>query len=166
MGGRRGPSRADPDRWDWEEVRARCARVARTLMGEHPEADDVAQEAALRAWRQRSTCRTPDEPGPWLRQIARNEAMRRFARTADPSAETADQEAEDPDAWTAERSLTRISVQTALDRLTAQDAQLLRLRYEEDLTQPAIAAHLGLPEGTVKVRLHRLRNRLRDDLAA
>ena len=35
------------------------------------------------------------------------------------------------------------------------------MRYEEDLTQAAIAAKLGIPEGTVKVRLHRARNKLR-----
>ncbi len=35
------------------------------------------------------------------------------------------------------------------------------MRYEEDLTQPAIAARLGIPEGTVKVQLHRARLKLR-----
>ena len=35
------------------------------------------------------------------------------------------------------------------------------MRYEEDLTQPAIAARLGIPEGTVKVQLHRARVKLR-----
>ncbi len=35
------------------------------------------------------------------------------------------------------------------------------LRYGEDLTQQAIARRLGLPDGTVKVRLHRLRHKLR-----
>jgi RNA polymerase sigma-70 factor (ECF subfamily) len=35
------------------------------------------------------------------------------------------------------------------------------LRYGEDLTQSAIARRLGIPEGTVKVRLHRARDKLR-----
>ena len=35
------------------------------------------------------------------------------------------------------------------------------MRYEDDLTQAAIARSLDLPEGTVKVRLHRARNKLR-----
>jgi RNA polymerase sigma factor (sigma-70 family) len=42
-----------------------------------------------------------------------------------------------------------------------RDRQLLMLRYGEDLTQQAIARRLGLPDGTVKVRLHRLRHKLR-----
>jgi RNA polymerase sigma-70 factor (ECF subfamily) len=37
----------------------------------------------------------------------------------------------------------------------------MRLRYVEDLTQGQVAARLGVPEGTVKVRLHRARARLR-----
>ena len=35
------------------------------------------------------------------------------------------------------------------------------MRYTEDLTQAAIAEKLGIPEGTVKVRLHRARARLK-----
>jgi RNA polymerase sigma-70 factor (ECF subfamily) len=35
------------------------------------------------------------------------------------------------------------------------------MKYQEDLTQGMIARRLGIPEGTVKVRLHRARNKLR-----
>jgi RNA polymerase sigma-70 factor (ECF subfamily) len=43
---------------------------------------------------------------------------------------------------------------------------VLHLRYAEDLTQIEVARRLGLPEGTVKVRLHRARGRLRRALEA
>ena len=49
----------------------------------------------------------------------------------------------------------------ALSVLGPEDRALLRLRYEEDLTQGQVAERLGIPEGTVKVRLHRVRARLR-----
>ena len=49
----------------------------------------------------------------------------------------------------------------ALDALSDRDRQLLEMRYEEDLTQATIATRLGIPEGTVKVRLHRARAKLR-----
>lgn len=49
----------------------------------------------------------------------------------------------------------------AIASLDERDRQLLMLRYGEDLTQQAIARRLGLPDGTVKVRLHRLRHKLR-----
>ena len=45
--------------------------------------------------------------------------------------------------------------------LVRDERRLVDLRYEADLANPAIAQVLGLPEGTVKVRLHRIRNRLR-----
>ena len=54
-------------------------------------------------------------------------------------------------------TVERADVHAALERLNERDRQLIRLRYEEDLTQTAIASRLGMPEGTVKVRLHRVR---------
>lgn len=52
-------------------------------------------------------------------------------------------------------------LQAALADLSERDRRLLEMRYEEDLTQKMIARRLGIPEGTVKVRLHRARNKLR-----
>lgn len=49
----------------------------------------------------------------------------------------------------------------ALDRMSERDREILELRYAKDLTHPAIANKLGIPEGTVKVRLHRARQKLR-----
>lgn len=49
----------------------------------------------------------------------------------------------------------------ALERMSERDREILELRYEEDLTHPVIARRLGIPEGTVKVRLHRAREKLR-----
>ena len=49
----------------------------------------------------------------------------------------------------------------ALDLLGERDRRLLEMKYEEDLTQGMIARRLGIPEGTVKVRLHRAREKLR-----
>ena len=40
----------------------------------------------------------------------------------------------------------------------------MRLRYDEELTQEGIARRLGIPLGTVKVRLHRVRAKLRREI--
>jgi RNA polymerase sigma factor (sigma-70 family) len=45
--------------------------------------------------------------------------------------------------------------------LPPRDAELVRLRYVEDLQYSVIAERLDLPLGTVKIRLHRLHKRLR-----
>jgi len=59
-------------------------------------------------------------------------------------------------------TLDAVLVADLLSSLGERDRELLVLRYLEDQTQPQIAARLGMPEGTVKVRLHRLRRRLQE----
>jgi RNA polymerase sigma-70 factor, ECF subfamily len=124
------------------------------------EAEDIAQDALLRAWRRRSTLRDSDRRNQWLATIVRNEAFRQHARfRPDPTSSIEFSEgAED------ERVLAAVELadlHAALDLLGERDRQLLEMKYEEDLTQGMIASRLGIPEGTVKVRLHRARNRLR-----
>jgi RNA polymerase sigma-70 factor (ECF subfamily) len=59
----------------------------------------------------------------------------------------------------------RADVQAAVGRLEDGERRLLDLRYREDLTQSAIARLLEMPEGTVKVRLHRAREKLHQALS-
>jgi len=124
------------------------------------EAEDIAQDALLRAWRRRSTLRDSGRRNQWLAAIVRNEAFRQHARVRpDPTSSIEFSEgAED------ERVLAAVELadlHAALDLLGERDRRLLEMKYEEDLTQKTIARRLGIPEGTVKVRLHRARNRLR-----
>jgi RNA polymerase sigma factor (sigma-70 family) len=60
--------------------------------------------------------------------------------------------------------LTRIDVERALGHLSPADREMVRLRYEEDLTNPSVAVALGLTVANVKVRLHRLRPKLQETL--
>jgi len=124
------------------------------------EAEDIAQDALLRAWRRRSTLREADRRNQWLATIVRNEAFRQHARVRpDPTSRIETQEgAEDAQVVA---TVERADLHAALERLNEKDRALLELRYGEDLTQQAIARRLGIPEGTVKVRLHRARDKLR-----
>jgi RNA polymerase sigma-70 factor (ECF subfamily) len=124
------------------------------------EAEDIAQDALLRAWRRRSTLREADRRNQWLATIVRNEAFRQHARVRpDPTSQIETYEgAEDAQVVA---TVERADLHAALERLNERDRQLLELRYGEDLTQSAIARRLGIPEGTVKVRLHRARDKLR-----
>lgn len=63
-------------------------------------------------------------------------------------------------------TVERADLHAALNRLDERDRQLIQLRYTEDLTQEAIARRLGIPDGTVKVRLHRVRHKLRQEMGA
>jgi RNA polymerase sigma-70 factor (ECF subfamily) len=124
-------------------------------------ADEATQEAMTRAWRQRGSCHSPSAPGPWVAQIARNEALRLWQREERQRARTGEVEELPVGAELLEdQAIRRVAVQQALGTLTAEERRLVDLRYESDLAHPAIAAVLGVPEGTVKVRLHRIRKRL------
>ena len=56
------------------------------------------------------------------------------------------------------------AVISALDRLPVKERAALSLRYLEDPDERSIAEILGWPIGTVKTRLHRGRNHLRQEL--
>lgn len=126
------------------------------------EADDAAQDAVERAWRRRETCRDPAVRRSWVATIARREALRRAVSKrevlSDMPATATDVDAAEAIAL----APVRIDVARALEGLEDEDRLVLELRYRADLTQRAIATELGMPEGTVKVRLHRLRKQLRD----
>jgi RNA polymerase sigma-70 factor, ECF subfamily len=124
------------------------------------EAEDIAQDALLRAWRRRSTLRDSERRNQWLATIVRNEAFRQHARVRpDLTAKIELREGAEDEQVLATVELA--DLHAALARLSERDRQLLEMKYEEDLTQATIARRLGIPEGTVKVRLHRARNKLR-----
>jgi RNA polymerase sigma-70 factor (ECF subfamily) len=146
--------------WNWDDLRGRCRAEAMRVLRDPEAADEAAQEAMTRAWRQRGSCQSPSAPGPWVAQIARNEALRLWQRERRREARSGDVEEEAAGEPLEDQLIRRVAVRQALATLTAEERELVNLRYESDLAHPAIAAVLGLPEGTVKVRLHRIRKRL------
>jgi RNA polymerase sigma-70 factor (ECF subfamily) len=153
--------------WDWKHLQVRAFRETSRVLRGSADAEDAAQEALLRAWRSRGACRASGDPGAWVRCIAHREAIR-LATRPERSKEVpgAGTELERPEPSHADRIHTAVDVSRALHRLSDGDREMLELRYGADLTQPAVARVLGLPEGTAKVRLHRLRRRLQTELEA
>jgi RNA polymerase sigma-70 factor, ECF subfamily len=149
--------------WDWAALRSRCLREAhRMLPG--TEAEEAVQEALMRAWTRRHACRSPEAPLPWILEITRNESRRLLARRKRSRQEAAGEataDAPELEDQAIASATTRVTVEQALARLVDADRRVLRLRYADDLTQADVARRLGVPEGTVKVRLHRARGRLR-----
>jgi RNA polymerase sigma-70 factor, ECF subfamily len=124
------------------------------VLGAGDRAEDAAQEALLRAWRRQDGCRDPDHPGPWLRRIATNEALRIVSRDR----ETAD---DGEIAITGPDRAQELFVRDLVKRLEPADRRLVYLRYWADVPVGEIARRLQMPEGTVKIRLHRARASLR-----
>jgi RNA polymerase sigma-70 factor (ECF subfamily) len=150
--------------WDWDRAAARCLREARRYLRSDADAQEAAQEALLRAWRNRSSCTNPADPMPWMLTITRNEALRRLARRRETLLEDPAEVLRGEWSPELERLPLRLDLERAMSGLSDDDRILLDLRYTEDLTQEAVAERLSIPEGTVKVRLHRLRHRLRETL--
>lgn len=146
--------------WDWQGLRDRGLSVARRMVRSSDEAEEIVQEAMLRAWRARERCGRPDSPAPWVLAIVRNEALRRLSgRTLVLLDDVATAEA--LAACSGEDIDLRIDVARALGQLDELDRALVERRYADDLTYGMLAETFHMPEGTVKVRLHRARKRLR-----
>jgi RNA polymerase sigma-70 factor, ECF subfamily len=149
--------------WDWAEMRRFCFSQALRVVHSPADADEVAQEAVLRAWRHSDSCRQPDQPYGWLGRIAHNEAVRLVSRR--PNEVLVDEPlppAGEPGG--SDGVEIALLIEGVLASLSPADQQLARLRYYEDLTCASVADRLGISESIVKVRLHRLRRRLRQRL--
>jgi RNA polymerase sigma-70 factor, ECF subfamily len=138
------------------------------MLRHREDAEEAVQEAMIRAWRARDDCRVPAARTAWLLQITRREAFRVAERRSRLRAREhlQPEEQEPPSARHCELDgvESRVSFDQTLGLLQPHDRDLMRLRYAEGLTQEQVAARLDLPEGTVKVRLHRARERLRKAL--
>jgi RNA polymerase sigma-70 factor, ECF subfamily len=136
-------------------------------VGNQEDAEEAVQEALARAWRAGSRAAAIESPSAWLLQITRNESLRVLERRSRlrtrelPEVSAAEPYAED---GRIEQLVSHSHTRQALYRLAPDDRALLLLRYGEDLTQPELARRLDIPEGTVKVRLHRIRKRFAEAL--
>jgi RNA polymerase sigma-70 factor (ECF subfamily) len=148
--------------WDWANIRALCLRETRRLLGASCAADDAAQEATIRAWRYRERCRNPGRPEPWIAGIARREALRAISKRREEAA-TTDREVADP-RQDLSGLVDSLDLWRAMSGMDGQDRWLLIGHYWQDLPNSELATQLGLAEVTVRVRLHRLRHRLREQM--
>ena len=150
--------------------------LARWLAREPGDADDVVQEAMLRAWRAYDGRRGADAK-PWLLAIVRNcflsaaeRRTREAGRRADGDAEARlaavpAPEADGPLAASMRAQETR-ALDAALGALPADFREVLVLRELEDLSYREIATVLEVPVGTVMSRLARARGALKAVWAA
>jgi RNA polymerase sigma-70 factor (ECF subfamily) len=141
-------------------------RAAYLLLRDAPAAEDVAQEAFVRAFRQLKTFRREAPFRPWLLRIVQNMALNELrARSrrgglVERIGRTSPRVAEAP-ADAVESAEESALVLRAMDALPPGDRVVLHLRYFLELPEREIATAIGRPAGTVKSRLHRASARLR-----
>jgi len=146
-------------------------RALRRFGLEESEADEVAQEVFVRAWRGLPRFQERARFSTWLYRIAFNEAKRRLSRRAlrrvepdsdgaDPTVSLPDVPDLGPEAQALDREFERV-LATALAQLPVDWRAAVVLRDIEGLTTEEAAQVVGVRQAAFKSRLHRGRMRLR-----
>lgn len=152
--------------------------MALTYMKNEADAEDVAQEAFIKAFRHLATFRGQAKFSTWLTSIAINEARGRLRRQLSMRMESLDQSADDGEPispallrdWreipseALERDEVRRMLQRAVESLPEIYRQVFLLRDVEEMTTLEAAEALNISTPSVKVRLHRARMMLQKEL--
>jgi RNA polymerase sigma-70 factor, ECF subfamily len=144
----------------------RIFRLACSYVKDEAMAEDISQEVFVRVWRALPDFRGDAQVETWVYAITRNLCLSSVRRlgverardggTPDDFKVRADRQAR-PGDWDLER---------ALEALPEPSRQILTLFYFQEQSYEEVAAMLHMPLGTVKTKLHRARNLLREALFA
>ena len=144
-------------------------RLARSIAG-HKDADDIAQDSWLLAFKALPSIDNPARFAAWLKVITRNRALRyreqEYKRTSRHVAF---------DSFLVEQlsALQKTEytqrdeeefVKDALDRLPEDISMVFRMRYFDDMPLKRIGAFLGVPESTIKWRIYRGKQLIREQI--
>ncbi len=148
-------------RWLLGQYRTRVVRLAVHVLRRDAEAEDVAQEAFLQAFRRLPEFRGSGPFSSWLFQITVRLCLdrRRSARWVREVSENSAPIAASAPSTPAD---TQLLIEMLLDQLTPPMRAALVLREIEGLDYDEIASVLQVPVGTVRSRLHTARAQFRD----
>jgi RNA polymerase sigma-70 factor, ECF subfamily len=156
----------------------RLFRLARGILRNDSEAEDVVQETYVRAFTHLGDFRGDSSLATWLSRIAMNEALGRLRRqrpgvewTSLPEGTIEAQiiqfphsgSSEDPEKSMAQRQIQHV-VEHAIDELPEPFRMVFITRVIEGMNVEETADILGLKPETVKTRLHRARTMVRDNV--
>ena len=170
-----GLRRRDPDavRALYAEYGPGALALLRDAIRDRSAVEDVYQQVLLEAWQRgrsfdpaRASLRT------WLATIARSRAIDHLRRRVPEPHDPADAYGDLATGGGSEpvtQLLDRVTLEQLLERLPPGEAGVVRLRWQLGMSQAQIAAHTGVPLGTVKSRtasaLRRLRTMLEEERA-
>jgi RNA polymerase sigma-70 factor (ECF subfamily) len=150
----------------------RIYRAARAILRDDAEAEDVMQDAYVRAYAHLHEFEGRAQFSTWLTRIAVHEALARLRRRR--RFQPMDAESQETQSMpTAPRSTPeqqasdgeiRTVVEKAIDSLPDEFRSVFVLRAVEEMSGAETAECLGIPEETVKTRLYRARARLQETL--
>lgn len=149
--------------------RAAVVRTAQAIVG-HEDAEDVAQDSLLLAFKALPSIERPSRFAAWLGAITRNRAMRYGKRES--ARERGRVELDEvllTEIDALSRPLLAVSetdeqLRLALERVPEDYALVLRMRFLDEMPLKRIAAFLGVPTSTIKWRVHKGKELLREQL--
>jgi RNA polymerase sigma-70 factor, ECF subfamily len=149
----------------------RLFRTAHAILRNEADAEDAVQDAYIRAFGAIATLDEPEHLSTWLTRIVVNESLRRQSRRnrQEESAEDHDMPEQaapswtDPEAMTARAEIRRL-IELAVNRLPDKLRTVFMLRAVEEFSVEETASLLGIPQDTVKTRLFRAREALKQAL--
>jgi len=146
--------------------RDRYARFAARMLGSLDAAEDAVQDALVRAFDQLAQCREPDKFAGWLFLILRNRcfAERRRQTREGRGLEDADEAVAGPDRpdGNVEQVERTRALEQALVKLTPEQREVFVLKHVEGLAYEEIATMTGATVASLKMRMHRAYDRLRE----
>ena len=149
-------------RWLAEDYE-RSVRTAYLILGSRQDAEDVVQEAYLRAWRFRDALAAKSSARPWLYRVVVNTCHSHQRREIPHERRREDLEALETLASTTDRAeelATSRDVMAAIAELPEHLRVVVVLRYYAGLSEREIAVAISRQPGTVKSRLSVARARL------
>ena len=167
------PTPADDVSGFFEKNYERVFRYIRGMVRDANEAEDLTQEAFLRAHRERETVRDPGAMLSWLYRIATHVALDRLRQRAkvvvrESKIDPADIDLPDAGTPSMQQALEQEQMSACVNRFLAAIADdyrsVILLHDMHGLSGPEIAALLAVPLTTVKIRLHRARRQLKTAL--
>jgi len=156
-------------------------RIARAILKDDSDAEDILQEAYLEAYRHIGDFRGGSELATWLTRIVINQALMRVRKerrrtsilpfrtaltheTESPEAQVPDQQSESPSASVI-RAETRRMLERRIDELPVAFRTVFVMREVEEMSVEETARCLSISPATVRTRLFRARALLRESLA-
>ena len=146
--------------------------IAQQIVRNPTDAEDVVQDAFLRAFEALPQLTDLNRFGAWLHSITRNRALRYYksAGRYQPQEDMepylnrgTDTSAADP-AHIVERELTQQAIRDAIQELPADYQAVIELYYWAEMPQKRMAEFLSVPLSTVKWRLHKAKELLKTTL--
>ena len=141
--------------------------VCYRLLSERRDAEDLTQEAFIRAYDRLDTFDLDRPFGPWIRRVAANQCLNRLqqSKVADvPLDEERDEAAEARPEPAHEQIEQAEAVRAAILALPPHYRAVIELRHFQEMSYEEIAATVNIPLSDVKSRLFRARKMLADKL--